>query len=614
MFRLFKMMSAKFKILSVVTILLTSIQVIAFLFIPIFIGQISSLIFQKSFLGATEANKITVNINILKMFNVNGSISDAIKLFSIYFTIALLVGSFATLSGSILGSYVSIAAAKQIRMKLWSHLGQLSQKDIEFFTHSKILTRFTIDITRIQWGINLFLRLAIIGPFNLIFGLVFALLTDMQLSIILGVLIPVLMLTMLISGAIMVPYFIKEEKMYEQINNESQESILGIRVIKSYNLEKIQNRKFEEKNQNWHVISKKSWNFYNLAFAFVNLFANIATAIILLAAGFIIRKNVDPSLSPIKAVEEFKTILSNATTFINYVMYITIGVIMSSFVGFTLARSIISARKLNQIFNTKPDIDYIVSNKKITNGHICFDHVSFRYYTDSEKNVLEDITFQANPGETIGIIGPTGSGKSTIAQLLSLDFKTMHGYIKIDGHDIKEIDTKSLRSSISHIYQKPLLLSGTIKSNLLMANPIATEEQLIESIKNACAYDFVSKLDKNLDAQVQAKGVNFSGGQKQRLSIAQGLIKNPKILILDDSTSALDANTEKQIKKNIRNWNNGKLVTIIIAQKISSIMDADKIIVLEKGKMIDIGTHSELMQRCFLYSEIARTQLGDDNV
>ncbi|PZV98742.1 ABC transporter ATP-binding protein [Metamycoplasma auris] len=611
MFRLFKMMSAKFKVLSVITILLTSIQVIAFLFIPIFIGQITSLVSQKSFLIAANIPEPTdLRITILKMFTVSGSLSYTLKLFSIYFAIALLIGSFATLSGSILGSYISIAAARQIRQKLWSHLGSLSQKDIEFFSHSKILTRFTIDITRIQWGINLFLRLAIIGPFNLIFGLVFALLTDMQLSIILGVLIPVLTLTMLISGAIMVPYFIKEEKMYEKINNESQESILGIRVIKSYNLESLQAKKFEDKNQNWHTISKKSWNFYNLAFAFVNLFANIATAIILLAAGFIIRNKVGNTNN----FDQYKNILSNATTFINYVMYITIGVIMSSFVGFTLARSIISARKINQIFNTKPDINYVVSDKKISKGHICFDHVSFRYYTDAEKNVLEDITFEAKPGETIGIIGPTGSGKSTIAQLLSLDFKTMHGFIKIDGHDIKEIDTKSLRNSIAHIYQKPLLLSGTIKSNLLMANPEATEEELIASIKNACAYDFVSKLEKNLDSEVQAKGVNFSGGQKQRLSIAQGLIKNPKILILDDSTSALDANTEKQIKRNIKNLNSGNLVTIIIAQKISSIMDADKIIVLEKGKMIDSGSHDELMNRCYLYSEIAKTQLGDDNV
>ncbi|PYF43653.1 ABC transporter ATP-binding protein [Metamycoplasma alkalescens] len=614
MLRLFKYMSNKLKMLSLLTIVFTIVQVIAFLFIPIFIGQITSLISQKIFLKANNIpfETFTSSVRILRMFTVEGTIPESLKYFSIYFAIALIIGSSSTLFGSILGSYVSVAGAKQIREKLWNHLGTLSQKDIEFFSHAKIMTRFTIDVTRIQFGINVFLRLSIVGPFNLIFGLVFALLTDMKLSVTLGVLIPALMLTMIISSIIVVPYFVKEQRMYEQLNNESQESILGIKVIKSYNLENLQNNKFEDKNWKWNKLSKRSWNAYNLTFAFVNLFANVTTALILLVAGYFIRR--DSTGSILEDANKYKETISSASTFINYVVYITVGVIMSTFVIYSLVRSMISGKKINEIFKTKPDIEYVVSDKKIENGHINFNHVSFRYYNDSEKNVLEDITFEAKPGETIGIIGPTGSGKSTIAKLLSLDFKASHGSIKIDGHDIKEIDTKSIHQTIAHVYQKPALLSGSVRSNLLMAKPNASDEELIYSIKAACAYDFVFKLKDNLDAEIQAKGANLSGGQKQRLSIAQGIIKKPKILILDDSTSALDANTESEIKKNLKKLNIDNFVTIIIAQKISSIMDADKILVLEKGKVIDSGQHLDLMRRCALYSEIAKTQLGEENV
>ncbi|BAP39526.1 ABC transporter ATP-binding protein [Metamycoplasma canadense] len=610
MIKLYKYMDKKFRFLSILTIFLTTIQVISFLFIPIFIGQITSLIAQKSFINANPDLKTVdyINVKILKMFTVSGTLSEALKYFSIYFAIALFIGSIAVISGSLLGSYVSNAGAKQIRQRLWEHLNNLSEKDIEYFTHSKILTRFTIDINRIQTGINMFLRLSIIGPFNLIFGLVFALLTDLKLSVTLGILVPILAITMFVSGIVITPYFAKEQKMYEELNNESQESVLGIKVIKSYNLEKLQNQKFENKNIEAAKISKKSWNSFNLTFAFVNLFSNIITALILLVTGYISRNSNSD-------FEAHKNLISNAATFTNYVTFITIGVVMSAFLTFSLAKAYISAREINKIFKRKSEIDYVNSDKKITEGIIKFDHVSFKYYLDSEKNVLEDISFEAKPGETIGIIGPTGSGKSTIAKLLSLDFKPTYGTIKIDNYNIKEIDTRSLRKSVSHVYQKPILLSGSIKSNLLMANHNATEEEMIDSLKQACAYDFVFKLENKLESTVLAKGSNFSGGQKQRLSIAQGLIKKPKILILDDSTSALDANTEAQIKNNLKTSPIlSKLVTIIIAQKISSIMHADNILVLDNGKIVDSGNHNYLFKNCKLYKEIVNSQMGGDDV
>lgn len=610
MFKLLKYIDKKLRFLSFLVLFLTTIQVIAFLFIPIFIGQISSLIAQRAFMVSNPHLPIPdyVNVTILKMFTVSGTINESLKSFSIYFVIALIIGTISTLGGSLLSSYVSNKGAKQIRQKLWEHLGNLSEKDIEHFTHSKIITRFTIDINRIQMEINLFLRLSIIGPFNLIFGLIFALLTDLQLSITLGILVPILMITMIVTGLLIKPIFSREQKMYERINNESQESILGIKVIKSYNLEKIQDKKFQDQNQSWQKTSKKSWNAYNLAFAFVNLFANLITAIILLATGYIARKN-NPN------VAEYKELISSATTFTNYVMFITVGIIMSTFSIFSIVKSIVSAKKINEIFDTKPDIKYVQSDLKISKGHIVFDHVSFKYHEHAEKNVLDDISFEVLPGKTLGILGVTGSGKSTIAKLINLDFKASSGTVKIDGNDITKIDTKSIRSSISHVYQKPLLLSGSIKENLLMAKKDATEEEIIDCLKSSSAYDFVFKMKDNINAEIKPKGTNLSGGQKQRLSIAQGLIKKPKILILDDSTSALDGTTEANIKKNLKNdAKKNELTTIIIAQKISSIIDADQIIVLDNGKVSAIGNHEFLLKNSPLYYEISKTQLGGQDV
>ncbi len=607
MLRLYKYLDAKFKWLSWLAVFLTFIQVGAFLLIPIFVGHMTGFIAQQAVMkvnGIPDTFKQTVTI--LKIDFEYANIAEALKWLSVSFTIALILGTASSILAAIIASYVNTAGAKQIRYRLWKHLGELSEKDIEAFTHAKILTRFTIDISRIQAGLMTLLRTMIIGPFNLVFGLVFSLLTDLKLSIVLGVLIPVLAITIIASGAYLVPLFKKEQKLYDSMNVESQENILGAKVIKSYNMEMLQAEKFEKVNLGWKAISKKSWASYNITFNLINIFANLATAFILYVVGLNSRSIEDPV--------QFKNVITNTTTFTNYVMFITIGVVMSSFVIFTIFRASVASKKILEILNKEPDIKFIKSDKVITNGKIEFENVSFRYYANSEKNVLEDISFSVNPGEILGIIGPTGSGKSTIAKLINLDFKSQYGLIKIDGNDIREIDTLSLRNNISHVYQKPALLSGTIKSNLLFAKPDATDEEIINASKNACAYEYISRFKEGFDHKVEQKGVNLSGGQKQRLSIAQGIIRRPKILILDDSTSALDAKTEALVRSNIRKeFKEEKITTVIVAQKISSIIDADKILVIEHGKIIAQGTHEELLKTNSLYNEIAVSQLGGDN-
>ncbi|WP_373436874.1 ABC transporter ATP-binding protein [Metamycoplasma equirhinis] len=600
MLRLYKYLDKRYKWLSFVTIFLTSLQVISFLLIPILVGQIVGLVAQSKLPNGPQ------NFEILRISFSYATREIAIKNMAIYFVFVLLFGAVSSIGASILASYISNSGSKQIRSKLWAHIGELSQKDIEAFTHAKILTRFTIDISRIQFGLVSLLRMLIIGPSYLIFGLVFAFLTNLNLSIILAVMAPVLAITMIISGSIIGPIFKKEQKMHDKINNESQENILGIRVIKSYNLEQSQSEKFDQANENWRKTAFKSWFSFNLTFNFISIFSNLTLVFIIYIAGITSRN--------ITTQAEFTKVITNVTTFTNYVIFITIGVVMLSFTIFNIFRAKVSAKRVLEILNKVPDIKFVESNKKITNGLIEFDHVSFRYYDSSENNVLENISFKIKPGEILGIIGPTGSGKSTIAKLLNLDFKIKYGNIKIDGHEITEIDTISLRESISHVYQVPSLLSGTIKSNFLLANPNANDDDMIWAAKNACAFEYINRFNDKFEHEVNKKGTNLSGGQKQRLSIAQGLIRKPKILILDDSTSALDANTEKKVRENIRReFSQNKISTLIISQKISSIIDADKIIVLNHGQIIGSGSHSELMKTNDIYREIALSQGGEND-
>ncbi|WP_261368928.1 ABC transporter ATP-binding protein [Mycoplasma struthionis] len=521
MFRIFKYLSAKFKWLTAIAVVFTVLQVAAFLVVPNFIGQLVGLIVEKTQPNyAAFANTQRV-ITILRIDLVFKNANDAIIKILIYFISFLLIGTIAGFISSYFSSYISNAGAKDVRNRLWRHLGTLSQKDIDTFTHARIITCFTIDISRIQVGIASFIRTMIIGPSYLALGLIFGLLTDLNLSLVFSVMIPLLSATMMISGIIIGPLFKKEQKAYDEINNQSRENVMGSKFIKSYNLEEIQLKKFDTANNNWHNVAKKSWFSFNLTFNFINLITNISSISIFFVVGLTSRNINDTIL--------FQKAISNGTTFTNYVMFITIGVVMSSFVAFTMARASVSTKRISEILDKKGDIEFIKSDKKITNGVLEFDHVTFRYHESSERNVLEDISFTLKPGQTLGIIGPTGSGKSTIAKLASLDFKTSHGFIKIDGNNITEIDTLSLRNAISHVYQKPALLSGTIKSNLLLANPEASEQDIIDAAKASCAFEYINRFKNKFEHRLEQKANNLSGGQKQRLSIAQGLIRNPKI-------------------------------------------------------------------------------------
>ncbi|RMA79136.1 ATP-binding cassette subfamily B protein [Metamycoplasma subdolum] len=604
MIKIFKLLRPKFKWLSALTCMLTVISVIAFLTVPVLIGEITKIAYQ---ISATGNPSQLVDINIFKIWTVKSiNAKTAIGIVSAAFVGVMFVATSSSLSASYLANYLSAVGSRDIRLYLWRHLGALSQKDIEDFSHAKIMTRFTIDIQRIQFAIMSFLRTMLIGPINLVIGLVFALITDLHLSIIFAVLIPLILIFMGIFSRILIPAFIQEQKAQDDINIQSQENILGAKVIKSYNLEKNQHAKFYKESLNIAKLNQKEWFGFNGLFSIIMLIANIATLFVVAIVGATSR-NVGSALL-------ISNKIKNVNIFVNYVMVVTHGMIMTAFVLFNIYRGRVSSKRIYEILDRKPDIEFISSDKKVTSGKIEFKNVTFKYFEHAEKNIIENINFSVNPGEVFGIIGPTGSGKSTIAKLMSLDFKTHDGQVLIDDHDILQIDTTSLRSNISHIYQKPVILSGTVKSNLLFAKNDANFDDIEKACKIACAWEYINKFNDKFDHKIEPKGANLSGGQKQRLSIAQGVIRRPKILILDDSTSALDTKTESQVLHQIKEeFSKQKITTIIITQKISSILNADKIAVLHHGIIEDIGTHEELMRKNKLYQEIALTQLGGEN-
>lgn len=601
MIRIFKLLKPKYKFLAFLTSLLTIIQVFAFLVLPNFFGLIISLV------GRIN-NSSPIKFEILKItFNFSNPKNGLIWII-VSFIVITLIAIISALEASYLGNFVSSAGARDIRMHLWNHIETLSQKDIEQFTNAKIMTRFTIDIQRIQTGIISTLRMLIIGPTNLIVGLILGLLTNLKLSISFGVITPLVVTTILVSGIFLNKKFKLEQKNNEQINVQSQENILGIKVIKSYNLENLQANKFEIANSNQINTSKKIWNGFSLTFNLIFFAANISSIIILAIVGY-------SNVGHISSIEEHSQLITDINIFINYISFVVFGVVMTSFTMLNVYRATISSKKIFEILDINTSIPFIESDKKITNGTIEFKNVNFKYYSQSEKNVLDNISFKIKPGETLGIIGPTGSGKSTIAKLISHDFKVDSGNIYIDNINIDEIDSTSLQNNISHVYQSPVILSGTLKSNLLFANSSSTEQDMIESSKISCAYDYIEKFIDKFDHKIEQKGANLSGGQKQRLSIAQGIIRNPKILILDDSTSALDNKTEKTVIKNIKDKFNQKspISLVIISQKISSIIDADNILVIHHGHISAEGTHEQLLAKSPLYKEIALTQLGENH-
>lgn len=489
--------------------------------------------------------------------------------------------------------------AYELRHKVFSSMQEFSFSNIDKFSTGSLVTRCTSDITNVKQAFQMTIRGAVRGLMMMIFCTAMTFKVYAPLAKILLILIPAIIISFLGLAAFAAPIFEKLFKNIDKLNNILSENIHGIRVIKSYNREDKQIEKFSAQNNIIYKLSTKAEKFLSLWGPLMNL----ATYILIIIISYLGAKAIIASGNN----AELGLTTGGIMSLITYSMQLLMSLMMISFIFVMIIISKASADRIYQVVRETCDItEKEVPEMIVKDGSISFEKMYFRY-PNTDHFALENINIDIKEGESIGIIGPTGSGKTSFISLIPRLYDAVKGKVKVGGIDVKDYNIDVLRGSIGVVLQKNVLFSGTIASNLRMAKEDATEDEMIEALRVSHALEFVEKDPLFLNAKVEQGGNNFSGGQKQRLCIARALLKNPKILIFDDSTSALDTRTDKNIRDVLLNEYKN-ITKIIIAQKILSVMELDRIIVLDDGKVVDIGTHDELVKRCNIYKEIYELQ------
>ncbi|MBP3906330.1 MAG: ABC transporter ATP-binding protein [Peptostreptococcaceae bacterium] len=511
----------------------------------------------------------------------------------------IIVAIVGAIGGMLCSTFAAVAAmslGERLRQGLFNKIQELSFLEIDKLKTSSLITHLTNDITQIQQMFLMSLKIAVRAPLLAIGGIFMAVRLSTKLSTVFLISIPLIVVGIVIILKKSLPLFTTVQSKIDNVNTVMRENILGIRVIKSFTLEGNENKRFNEVNDDLKESSIKSQNMNMILWPFASLIMNLSVVAILWFGGNLVNTG---------GLE-----IGKIMAFINYLTQIMFSTIMVINIMMNVSRAKASADRVNKVFNTESSIVEADNAKDINEFDIEFKNVSFRYNKNSE-NVLENISFKAKEGETIGIIGSTGCGKSSLVSLIPRLYDVTEGEILIGGVNIKDIKLNTLRDKIGVVLQESILFSGTIEDNLKFGNKNATREMMEESAINAQAFEFISTKEDGYQSKVEQRGKNLSGGQKQRLSIARTLIKNPKILIMDDSSSALDMATEAKLQNAIKT-NMTDSTVFIIAQRISGVMDADKIIVMDEGQIVDIGTHEELLQSSEIYRSIAVSQLGEE--
>ena len=488
--------------------------------------------------------------------------------------------------------------ARDLRSAVYRKIQSFSFANIDAFKTGSLVTRTTNDVTQIQNAFTSCIRMLVRSPFLCIGGVVMVLTLNARLSLVVLAAIPFLTAMIVVLLHYGRPLFMAMQEKLDRVNTVMQENLAGIRVIKAFARADYEKKKFKTVNDDLCESSMKAMRLLSLSFPLINLIMNATMILMYLFGGKMVFSG---ELEP-----------GEVMAFSNYITQILMSLTMSSFTLMFLSRAGVSLQRVNEVLDTLPDVsDGTDKSAIVEDGGVEFDHVSFRYPGQSGEPVLKDINFTAKPGETVAILGSTGSGKSTLISLIPRLYDATEGAVRVDGRDVKTYSLRSLRSAIGVALQESVLFTGTINENLHWGDNNATDAQIAEASEIAQASPFVSTLEDGYETALGQRGVNLSGGQKQRLCIARALVKHPKILILDDSTSAVDLATEARIQEGLRKTFGGMTV-FIIAQRISSVMDADKILVMDNGRIIDIGKHEELKKRCEVYREIVVSQLGEE--
>lgn len=503
----------------------------------------------------------------------------------------------ALITGLLFSRFAARAAygfGANLRLAEYKKIQNYSFSNLDHFSSSSLVTRLTTDVTVMQTAISSGIRPLVRSPIMLIMGITLSFILNRRLALVFVICAPILGLILALIVHRVGPLYNRQQNAIDHLNNRIQEGLTAIRAIKAFVREDYETEQFENVNQELMDISYNTSRHAVLNLpAFQMVMYTVIVLIMWNGGQYILAGNMK---------------VGELTGFLSYVLQIMNSLMMISNIFLMLTRSLASARRIHQVLDEEPSL---VSPKnplsEVPSGEITFENVSFKYYSKAEKNTLSHVNLQIRAGETVGIIGGTGASKSTLVQLIPRLYDATEGIVRVGGHQVQDYDLKALRDAVGIVLQKNILFSGSIRENLLWGNPLADDEMLWDACKKAAADEFLSHMPQGLDTDLGQGGVNVSGGQKQRLCIARTLLKNPKILIFDDSTSAVDTATETRIRQSLASLT--QVTKLIIAQRITSVMDADKIIILDDGQIHAVGTHQDLLASDPIYQEIYYSQM-----
>ena len=519
--------------------------------------------------------------------------SILVALLMVVVAVVMMAGG---VGGAYFGAKASVNFAADLRSDVYKKVQGFSFKNIDKFSTGSLVTRLTNDVTQLQNFVNMLLRMALRAPGMMIGGLIMAIILKPSLSVVLAVTMPLMIIT--VAGIMLMGFkrFVKMQTKIDKLNSTVQESVTNVRVVKSFVREDIENKKFRTANRDLKSTAMSAMRLMIFMSPVTTIFMNFTTLAVLWFGGAMV---VGREMA-----------VGDLSAFLTYVTQILSSLMMITMLLMTSARAFASARRIKEVLDEEIDItdtNAAFKDMMVREGKIEFKNVSFRYYKNSEEPVLSNIDITIDAGKTVGIIGSTGCGKTTLVSMIPRLYDVDEGEVLVDGINVKDYSLYNLREGVSMVLQKNVLFSGTIKENLRWGDENATDEEIFAASESAQAHKFVSSFTQGYDTDLGQGGSNVSGGQKQRLCIARALLKKPKILILDDSTSAVDTATEKQIRKVFKNELNDA-TKIIIAQRISSVREADMIIVMDDGRITGVGTHEELIENNKEYQEIYYSQ------
>lgn len=536
-----------------------------------------------------------INAGIYGTLTPSGSVGYALLM--VLTALMMMAGG---VGGAYFGAKASVNYASDVRRDVYSKVQKFSFANIDKFSTASLVTRLTNDITQIQNFINMLLRMCMRSPGIFIGALLMAISLRPSLSVIFAVTIPIVAAAIAIVIKIGFPRFTRMQTKVDALNSTVQENVTNVRVVKSFVREGFEIDKFEKANGDLKQSGISAMKVMILIGPFMTLFMNITTAVVVWIGAKLVMADGAGAMPP-----------GDLSQFISYVNQILMSLMMLTMLFVMSSRALASSRRISEVLDEKVDISdagAAYPELKVNKGEIEFKDVSFRYYKNSQDSVLDHISLKIEPGSVVGIIGSTGCGKTTLVSMIPRLYDADEGEILVDGVNVRDYNLKNLRDGVGMVLQKNVLFSGTIEDNLRWGDENASDEEVVSAAKSAQADSFVSSFSDGYKTELEQGGVNVSGGQKQRLCIARALLKKPKILILDDSTSAVDTATEAKIREQFRTGLKDS-TKIIIAQRITSVMDADKIVVMNDGKITGIGTHDELLASNEEYKEIYYSQM-----